>query len=107
MEKIKYSPGPWTFKADGEVAAYIKSGDGQEIAIPCRLEDGKNNDQKFGEYLANGILLASAPDLLDTLKMIKNIAIALDLGLLPYKQKNQIALIFDKAQRAIAKAEGE
>ena len=63
----KHTRGKWDFCSQGgkiskQYANYIFSGE-TFIASVERLENGMDNDTKWDEHVANGSLIASAPDL--------------------------------------------
>lgn len=89
--KTQHTPGPWFVSMDGRTIT--SGGNGTNIAIPCVLQHGMKGDKD-----ANARLIASAPQLLETLEALVE---AYSDTIIPECQ------FIANARAAIAKAKGE
>jgi len=115
-----HTKGPWQHDGYGDAGSYtdhwgIFTGDGHKQIAVCRLP-GKNETAWAGEAQANARLIASAPDLLNTLKEIQEYLSAADFVQVRGSQDsrgNRGQKVYDadflalKAVKAIAQAEGD
>lgn len=92
----KYTPGPWRQSEDHSVLAF-DGGDIILIAEPSR-EAGHN-------YKANAALIAAAPEMLQALKVARDIVVSY-LGVAPRSIHGKLCLQLADIDVAIAKAEG-
>lgn len=69
MSNSKHTPGKWVVQSYGSGIIYITSNE-EVIANVSSLLDGKNNEQKLVEQIANAKLIAAAPDLLAALEAV-------------------------------------
>jgi hypothetical protein len=105
MSEARHTPGPWSVDAVPGLPVYVNAGDDglRPIAEINALEDGIDNDARHEERLANAVLIAAAPNLLEACKGLR----ATIERLLPERdlmsQITQKALI--AADAAIAKAQ--
>lgn len=115
----KHTPGPWEVvgqhvftmlgatNANGSTAS---DRDGWNIATinpwSCTNQDEEEEDMPASEVIANAVLIAAAPELLDALEKIK---IRLEVYLDDERDmaESSMQLCLDYAQQAIAKARGE
>lgn len=102
MNIPKHTPGPWKIAGESNTVheAFIIESESRTI---CWTADslGEDDDEfTSDEDLANARLIASAPELLDSLKDLENI-----LSCKPYDRDEQKLLVIARA--AIAKAKGE
>lgn len=101
--KIQHTPGPW--KISGKVserhAIRILGNNGYLVA------EGRGSGGSWEQVKANTLLIATAPELLESLKNLMK-ALAPELTGMPKNiAKTKWADQWDKAEEAIAKAEGE
>ena len=84
-QKQGHTPGPWKLDAKPGLPVYVYAQQPVAGSIPplrlelasvCSLEDGRHNEQKRAETLANARLIAAAPDLLAALEELARAAIA-------------------------------
>lgn len=105
MKKCTHTPGPWS--ADTGDYPIIVNGPDAESQIICIIEDPEDPTAATAESIdendANAILIASAPDLLATLRTIAGL-----YGTSATNDDPHAALesIFAMASAAIAQAEG-
>lgn len=101
---MRHTPGPWTMlhaSSQSESADIVRADDTNDrVAMTCP-------DSTEGVEIANGCLIAAAPDLYEALREL-NIWFSeafdkVDLG----HYKADVHKKFDKAKTAIAKAEGK
>jgi len=77
--QAKHTPGPWKLDAKPGLPVYVYAQQPVAGSIPplrlelasvCSLEDGRHNEQKRAETLANARLIAASPDLLATVRTL-------------------------------------
>ena len=78
-QKQGHTPGPWKLDAKPGLPVYVYAQQPVAGSIPplrlelasvCSLEDGRHNEQKRAETLANARLIAASPDLLATVRTL-------------------------------------
>lgn len=101
----KHTPGPWkNMRIDAGITAQLPDGTASTIA---HVDFSKSRD----EWVANAVLIATAPELLDALKDAKQLldALRMDSGvgeILTDSQRELYQAVDAKVTSAIAKAEG-
>jgi hypothetical protein len=102
MEKLKYTPGPWTHGHYGLWSLWVGPSE-KEIRVAAIAWDGVNSRTEARE---NARLIAAAPELLEAcqhlLAPFENM-----VHYLPIEQHKDARDRINKARAAIAKAEGD
>lgn len=105
---MPHTPGPWKVEQesgnDGEAEVIVA--DNRTICWTADTwDDARKKAVITAEDYANGVLIASAPDLLDALRNTKDELIALYERLYPNDEsENDTTLVIDQAIAAIEKA---
>ena len=103
MSAPKHTPGPWHFSTDPQPNGCPIIGSNRGVML-AMLAHSVNHDDQRGEAVANALLIAAAPDLLEALKC------CIPFMKYPRDASDLFVVIHDaaiaKARAVIAKAEG-
>ena len=94
---MKHTPGKWETAGDFADGIWVTAEDG--LLVICRLDSAMDSDINENTDRANANLIASAPEMLNALKMI--------LDYHDRDKDNETDLHFENARDVIANAGGE
>lgn len=100
----KHTPGPWVVSSDSTRILTNEYGPDYEIANCDGMASGHPAPKEF--QIANAKLIATAPKLLETLKMARNVVLGY-LGVAPSHMLKGLGTKLIEIDDVIAKAEGE
>lgn len=107
MSNTKHTPGPWKIGTVGDATehtASITSEDGKTFIGMVEMHSFEDDETTTPEQEANAVLIASAPDTLDTIRAILEWTECRDGD--ARTDENIIGTIGQMARAAIAKATG-
>ncbi len=101
----KHTPRPWTFEEGSKFANDIRDASNRPIAaISHQTNFGQGEVRTRKSLIANGHLIAAAPDMLDALKVAESqMRISLDDRMNDRIREDRLAVV----EMAITKAEGK
>ena len=105
---MKHTAGPWTVSGHHVDNGRIQIGSQKDYICELYWEpnDEISKAANWTEAEANAKLIASAPDMLETLKLLAKIAANTTKNLIGFDGAEMLDKAIDHAKAAIAKAEG-